>query len=106
MTVTMPLWGRFSDLYGRRPIFLTGLTTFLVGSALSGASQNMGQLIAFRMVQGLGATPTVTVGDFLNPGPGDDTDGYWVSTATAAGAWFVITAIDTVRVAVEARMLF
>src|SRR5262245_11345083 len=41
-TVTMPLWGRFSDLYGRRPIFLTRPTTFLVGSALSGASQNMG----------------------------------------------------------------
>jgi hypothetical protein len=61
---------------------------------------------ARTMVQGLGATPTVTVGDFLNPGPGDDTDGYWVSTATAAGAWFVITSIDPVRVAVEARMLF
>jgi hypothetical protein len=58
------------------------------------------------MVQGLGATPMVTIGDFLNPGPGDDTDGYWVSTATAAGAWFVITAIDPIRVAVEARMLF
>lgn len=58
------------------------------------------------MVNGLGATPTVTVGDFLIPGLGDDTDGYWVSTATAAGAWFVITLIDTVRVACEARMLF
>ena len=61
-TVTMPLWGRFSDLYGRRPIFLTGLTTFLVGSALSGASQNMGQLIVFRMVQGLGAGALMTLG--------------------------------------------
>jgi EmrB/QacA subfamily drug resistance transporter len=61
-TVTMPLWGRFSDLYGRRPIFLTGLTTFLLGSALSGASQNMGQLIVFRMVQGLGAGALMTLG--------------------------------------------
>src|SRR5207248_17259 len=40
-TVTMPLWGRLSDLYGRRPIFLGGLVIFLAGSALSGAAQNM-----------------------------------------------------------------
>ena len=58
------------------------------------------------MVNGLGATPTVSVGNYLVPGLGDDTDGYWVSTATAAGAWMVITAIDTVRVGLEARMLF
>lgn len=58
------------------------------------------------MVNGLGATPTVTVGDYLIPGAGDDTDGYWVSTATAAGAWMVITSIDLVRVALEARLLF
>lgn len=61
-TVTMPLWGRFSDLYGRRPIFLTGLMTFLIGSALSGASQNMSQLIVFRMIQGLGAGALMTLG--------------------------------------------
>ena len=53
-TVTMPLWGRLSDLYGRRRIFLTGLAIFLVGSALSGAAQGMEQLIVFRMLQGLG----------------------------------------------------
>jgi len=61
-TVTMPLWGRFSDLYGRRPVYLVGLATFLVGSALSGASQNMVQLILFRMVQGLGAGALMTLG--------------------------------------------
>ena len=61
-TVTMPLWGRFSDLYGRRPIYLTGLMTFLIGSALSGAAQNMGQLIVFRMIQGLGAGALMTLG--------------------------------------------
>ena len=61
-TVTMPLWGRLSDLYGRRPVFLTGLLVFLVGSALSGASQTMGQLIIFRMLQGLGAGSLMTVG--------------------------------------------
>ena len=58
----MPLWGRFSDLYGRRPIYLTGLMTFLIGSALSGAAQNMGQLIVFRMIQGLGAGALMTLG--------------------------------------------
>jgi hypothetical protein len=58
------------------------------------------------MVNGLGATPTVAVGNYLVPGLGDDTDGYWVSTATAAGAWMVITNIDPIRVALEARMLF
>src|SRR3989442_1510806 len=61
-TVTMPLWGRFSDLYGRRPVFLIGLATFLGGSALSGTAQSMAQLIVFRMVQGLGAGPLMTLG--------------------------------------------
>jgi EmrB/QacA subfamily drug resistance transporter len=61
-TVSMPLWGRFSDLYGRRPVYLAGLGTFLLGSALSGAVQDMGQLIAFRMLQGLGAGSLMTLG--------------------------------------------
>jgi len=61
-TVTMPLWGRLSDLYGRRPVFLGGLVIFLAGSALSGASQDMTQLIVFRMLQGLGAGSLMPVG--------------------------------------------
>src|SRR5215831_12494098 len=61
-TVTMPLWGRLSDLYGRRRTFLTGLTVFLVGSALSGFSTAMWHLIAFRMLQGLGAGSLITIG--------------------------------------------
>ena len=61
-TVTMPLWGRFSDLYGRRQVFLIGLATFLGGSALSGTAQSMAQLIVFRMVQGLGAGSLMTLG--------------------------------------------
>ena len=61
-TVTMPLWGRLSDLYGRRPIFLAGLVLFLAGSALSGASRDMTQLIVFRMLQGLGAGSLMPIG--------------------------------------------
>jgi EmrB/QacA subfamily drug resistance transporter len=61
-TVTMPLWGRLSDLFGRRPMYLTGLAIFLAGSALSGASQTMGQLIVFRMLQGIGAGSLMTLG--------------------------------------------
>jgi EmrB/QacA subfamily drug resistance transporter len=61
-TVTMPLWGRLSDLLGRRRVFLGGLTIFLVGSALAGLAQDMTQLIAFRMLQGLGAGSLMTIG--------------------------------------------
>jgi len=61
-TVTMPLWGRLSDLFGRRSTFLTGLVIFLVGSALSGVSRDMVELIAFRMLQGIGAGSLMTIG--------------------------------------------
>src|SRR3989442_3672699 len=61
-SVTMPLWGRFSDLCGRRSIYLAGLATFLAGSALSGAAQDMAQLVVFRMVQGAGAGALMTLG--------------------------------------------
>lgn len=53
-TVTMPLWGKLSDLFGRRPMYLLGIGVFLLGSILSGLAQSMGQLIAFRAIQGLG----------------------------------------------------
>ena len=45
-TVTMPLWGRASDLYGRKPLFIAAIGVFLCGSALSGAAQDLAQLIA------------------------------------------------------------
>ncbi|KAI8584708.1 hypothetical protein K450DRAFT_217629 [Umbelopsis ramanniana AG] len=54
-TVAMPLYGRFADIFGRKPVFLFGIIVFLAGSIVSGAAQNMDMLIAFRAVQGLGA---------------------------------------------------
>ena len=47
-TVTVPIYGKLSDLYGRKPIFMAGIGLFLVGSALSGLSQEMWQLVLFR----------------------------------------------------------
>ncbi len=54
-TVTVPAWGKLSDVHGRRPLYLAAIAIFLAGSILSGQSQSMVQLIAFRAVQGLGA---------------------------------------------------
>ena len=54
-TASVPIWGRLSDLYGRRRMYLGGIVVFLIGSALSGASTSMVQLIAARAVQGIGA---------------------------------------------------
>ncbi len=54
-TITMPLWGRLSDLHGRRKLFLIGVFIFTVGSALCGLSRSMHQLVFFRFVQGIGA---------------------------------------------------
>lgn len=54
-TVTMPIYGRLADIYGRKPVFTAGTLLFLFGSALCGLAQDMPQLIAFRVVQGLGA---------------------------------------------------
>jgi len=54
-TVTVPVYGRLADVYGRRPVLLLGVALFLAGSALSGMSHSMAQLILFRGVQGVGA---------------------------------------------------
>lgn len=50
-----PIWGKLGDMYGRKATFMTSIVIFLIGSALSGMAQDMGQLIGFRAVQGLGA---------------------------------------------------
>ena len=54
-TVTLPVYARLSDRYGRRALLLVGMVLFLAGSALSALSQNMGELIGFRALQGTGA---------------------------------------------------
>ncbi len=55
LTISSPLWGRFSDIAGRKVLYLVGIVLFLIGSALSGAAHSMNWLIAVRAIQGLGA---------------------------------------------------
>ncbi|ROV66881.1 MFS transporter [Streptomyces globisporus] len=54
VTVTLPLYGKLSDTFGRKPVLVAGIILFLVGSVLCAAAWNMAALIAFRIVQGLG----------------------------------------------------
>jgi EmrB/QacA subfamily drug resistance transporter len=71
-TASTPLYGKISDIYGRRVVFQFAIVTFLVGSFLAGASQNMAELIGFRAIQGLGAgglmaLTFVIIGDIVPP---------------------------------------
>ena len=71
-TASTPLWGKLGDLYGRKRLFQLAIIIFLVGSALSGQSRNMPELIAFRAIQGLGGgglmvTSQAIVGDVVSP---------------------------------------
>ena len=71
-TITVPFYGKLSDIYGRRPMLMIGISLFLVGSALSGLSQEMWQLILFRGIQGLGAgalfpIALAVIGDLFTP---------------------------------------
>src|SRR5271170_7174759 len=54
-TIAVPIAGKLSDIYGRKRIFLIAIFIFVLGSALSGLSQNMAELIGFRALQGVGA---------------------------------------------------
>lgn len=71
-TASTPLYGKISDIYGRRIVFQFAIVTFLIGSFLAGASQDMTQLIATRALQGLGAgglmaLTFVIIGDIVPP---------------------------------------
>jgi EmrB/QacA subfamily drug resistance transporter len=71
-TITGPFYGKLSDLYGRKPLLMIGVSLFLIGSALSGLSGSMEQLILFRGIQGLGAgalfpIALAVIGDMFTP---------------------------------------
>ncbi|HXZ62985.1 MAG TPA: MDR family MFS transporter [Acidimicrobiales bacterium] len=71
-TVSTPLWGKLGDQYGRKVFFQAAIVIFVIGSALSGISQTMNQLIAFRALQGLGGGGLMVgaqtiVGDVVSP---------------------------------------
>ncbi|MHB0867543.1 MAG: MDR family MFS transporter [Thermoleophilia bacterium] len=70
--VTVPIYGKLSDIYGRRGFYLAGIAVFLIGSMLCGLSQNMTQLIIFRGLQGVGGGAIMVqsiavVGDLFPP---------------------------------------
>jgi len=81
-TASTPLYGKISDLYGRRPVFQFAIVTFLIGSFAAGAATSMNQLIAFRAIQGLGAgglmaLTFVIIGDIVSPRDRGKYQGYF-----------------------------
>ena len=90
--MSVPLYGKLSDLYGRRRLLVVSISGFLVGSALCGAAQSMDQLIAFRVLQGLGAGGLIplsqaAVADLFSPRERGRYQGYvsgmWATAAVA-----------------------
>lgn len=89
--VSTPLYGKISDLFGRKKIFQFAIVIFLIGSALCGLSQTMSQLIFFRGLQGLGAGGLMTlvlaiIGDIVSPRQRGRYQGYF-------GAVFAVSSI-------------
>ena len=71
-TISTPLYGKLSDIFGRKPLYVVSITSFVVGSLLSGIATSMYELAAFRAVQGLGAgglmaLALIILGDMLSP---------------------------------------
>jgi EmrB/QacA subfamily drug resistance transporter len=71
-TITTPLYGKLSDIYGRKPFYLFAISIFIVGSVLCGTAQDIYQLAAYRAVQGIGAGGLMSlafaiVGDLVPP---------------------------------------
>ncbi|MDA8344119.1 MAG: MDR family MFS transporter [Thermaerobacter sp.] len=70
--VTVPIYGKLSDVYGRKPFYVLGLIVFMIGSVISGQAHTMMELILARAGQGIGAgammsMPRATIGDIFNP---------------------------------------
>ena len=83
-TVMTPIYGKLSDIFGRRPLFLIAISIFLVGSVLCGFATSMYELAAFRAVQGLGAgglmaLPLAIMGDILAPRQRAKYQGYFLA---------------------------
>ena len=83
-TASTPLWGKISDLYGRKLLFQIAIITFVVGSLLAGFSQNIEQLIGFRAVQGLGggglmSLALAVIGDIIPPRERGRYQGYFAA---------------------------
>ncbi|MEO7745189.1 MAG: MFS transporter, partial [Actinomycetota bacterium] len=83
-TITTPLYGKLSDIYGRKPLFITAISVFIVGSALSAFSTSMYMLAAFRAVQGLGAgglfsLALAIIGDIVSPRERAKYQGYFLA---------------------------
>jgi MFS family permease len=99
-TAVTPLWGKISDLYGRRKVFQAAIGIFVVGSMLSGLAQTMTELIAFRAFQGIGggglfAIALSIIGDVIPPRERGRYQGYFgavfgVSSVAGPllGGWF------------------
>ncbi len=88
-TITTLLYGKLGDQYGRKRWLMIAIVLFLIGSALSGLSHNMDQLIAFRAVQGLGAGGLMvgaiaTIGDLVSPRERGQYMGYMMAAMTLA----------------------
>jgi EmrB/QacA subfamily drug resistance transporter len=71
-TIGLPIYGKLGDLFGRKGLFIFAIVIFLIGSALSGLSQNIGELIVFRAIQGIGAGGLMIgaqaiIGDVVSP---------------------------------------
>jgi len=83
-TIATPLYGKLSDIYGRKPLFLFAITIFIVGSALCGLATSMYMLAAFRAIQGIGAGGLMSmalaiIGDIIPPRERARYQGYFMA---------------------------